>query len=67
MEKPPPGGANNVLRKAPVKQKKWSVRQTKKIHARQEQNFSETGIKHNMWDTEKKTVQYFLFIAIIFQ
>lgn len=51
MEKPPPGEANNVLQEGPVKQKKWSVRQTKKIHARQEQNFSETGIKHNMWDT----------------
>lgn len=67
MEKPLREGRITFCRKAPVKQKKWSVRQTKKIHARQEQNFSETGIKHNMWDTEKKTVQYFLFIAIIFQ
>lgn len=67
MKKPPPGEANNVLQEGARQAKKWSVRQTKKIHARQEQNFSETGIKHNMWDTEKKTVQYFLFIAIIFQ
>lgn len=67
MKKHPPGEANNVLQEGARQAKKMECQADKKIHARQEQNFSETGIKHNMWDTEKKTVQYFLFIAIIFQ
>lgn len=51
MEKPPPGGANNVLQEGARQAKKMECQADKKIHARQEQNFSETGIKHNMWDT----------------
>lgn len=67
MKKPPPGEANNVLQEGARQAKKMECQADKKNSRKTGAKFLGNRDKAQHVGYRKKTVQYFLFIAIIFQ